>query len=139
MSGLPYLRSPWRTGRKVGRTIYAQLEASAHDDDPLIGVMDSPALAEAAVRAHNDVTSRGLYLTEMERALAEHEAILISQLEEIGGVLGRHFGGPHRSLGQTPVEMAHRVSARLAQLSDILREHGIDTALIPWDDVHASS
>jgi hypothetical protein len=43
----------WRTGRKVGRTIYAMLELDPVDYDPLIGVMDTKALAEAAVRAHN--------------------------------------------------------------------------------------
>lgn len=44
---------PWRTGRHVGRTIYA---VPAHDlsgDGTLIGVMDTPELAADAVRAHN--------------------------------------------------------------------------------------
>lgn len=44
---------PWRTGRKVGRTIYLQRDDEPSDDDSLIGVMDSPELAEAAVQAHN--------------------------------------------------------------------------------------
>jgi hypothetical protein len=44
---------PWRTGRKVGRTIYAQLGPEPADGDPLIGVMDTPELAAAAVAAHN--------------------------------------------------------------------------------------
>ncbi len=44
---------PWRTGRKLGRTIYAQLGALPGDDDPLIGVMDTPALADEAALAHN--------------------------------------------------------------------------------------
>lgn len=44
---------PWRVGRKVGRTIYAQLAADASDDDPLIGVMDTRELAADAVGAHN--------------------------------------------------------------------------------------
>jgi hypothetical protein len=43
----------WRTGRKVGRTIYAQLGEQPSDVDPLIGVMDSVGLAIATVRAHN--------------------------------------------------------------------------------------
>ena len=43
----------WRTGRKVGRTIYARRGAAPSDDDPLIGVMDTPELAAEAVRAHN--------------------------------------------------------------------------------------
>jgi len=44
----------WRVGRKVGRTIYAQLADAPGDHDPLIGLMDTKALAQAAVRAHND-------------------------------------------------------------------------------------
>lgn len=44
---------PWRTGRKVGRTIYAQIGEHPDDGDPLIGVMDSIGLAIATVRAHN--------------------------------------------------------------------------------------
>lgn len=43
----------WRTGRKVGRTIYQMTGPEPSDDDPLIGVMDTPALAEDAVRSHN--------------------------------------------------------------------------------------
>lgn len=51
-------RLPWRTGRRVGRTIYAQLGEAADDHDPLIGVMDTRALAEAAVTAHNEQLRR---------------------------------------------------------------------------------
>lgn len=43
----------WRTGRRVGRTIYAQAGEHPSDDDLLIGTLDTPELAEAAVRAHN--------------------------------------------------------------------------------------
>lgn len=45
--------SPWRVGRKVGRTIYALVNGTPTDDDELIGVMDSRAVAAAAVVAHN--------------------------------------------------------------------------------------
>lgn len=44
---------PWRTGRKVGRTIYAVVGPTAGDPDILIGVMDTRALAAEAVAAHN--------------------------------------------------------------------------------------
>jgi hypothetical protein len=44
---------PWRTGRKVHRTIYAMTGPEPSDDDPLIGVMDTPELAAEAVEAHN--------------------------------------------------------------------------------------
>lgn len=43
----------WRTGRKVGRTIYRQTGPYPSDEDPLIGVMDTVALAHEAVEAHN--------------------------------------------------------------------------------------
>lgn len=43
----------WRTGRKVGRTLYAQQGDRPHDSDPLIGVMDTPELAERVVMAVN--------------------------------------------------------------------------------------
>jgi len=46
----------WRTGRKVGRTIYAipyPESGTDRDEDPLIGVMDTRELAAEAVRAHN--------------------------------------------------------------------------------------
>lgn len=57
-----FLRWPWRTGRKVGRTIYAH-PPGAEDGDVtydgfLIGVFDTPALADAAVRAHNMTIGR---------------------------------------------------------------------------------
>lgn len=43
----------WRVGRKVGRTIYAKVSDDPSDSDVLIGVMDFPDLAVAAVEAHN--------------------------------------------------------------------------------------
>lgn len=49
------LTMPWRTGRKVGRTIYAQAGDEPHDHDHLLGLMDTPQLADHAVKAHNAV------------------------------------------------------------------------------------
>lgn len=43
----------WRTGRKVGRTIYYQEGEEPSDQDNLIGVMDTPWQARAAVDAVN--------------------------------------------------------------------------------------
>lgn len=43
----------WRTGRKLGRTIYAIIGQNASDIDVLIGMMDTVELAEEAVMAHN--------------------------------------------------------------------------------------
>jgi hypothetical protein len=44
---------PWRTGRKLGRTIYAQRGDAAADNDILIGVMDTAPLAAEACTTHN--------------------------------------------------------------------------------------
>ena len=44
----------WRVGRRVGRTVYLQLGAEPSDSDPLIGMLDTPALAELAVNAVNE-------------------------------------------------------------------------------------
>lgn len=43
----------WRVGRKVGRTIYVQVGDQPSDNDPLIGVMDTPDLAAIVVRSVN--------------------------------------------------------------------------------------
>ena len=47
------VHAPWRVGRKVGRTIYAQMASEPHDGDPLIGLMDTRELAAEVVEAHN--------------------------------------------------------------------------------------
>lgn len=43
----------FRTGRKVGRTIYQQVGPKPSDDDVLVGVMDTPELAATFVDAVN--------------------------------------------------------------------------------------
>lgn len=43
----------WRVGGKVGRTVYAQKQEELSPDDYLLGMMDSPELAKALVKAHN--------------------------------------------------------------------------------------
>jgi hypothetical protein len=48
-----YAAAQWRTGRTVGRTIYAMRGSAPSDTDPLIGVMDTPELARVAVSDHN--------------------------------------------------------------------------------------
>jgi hypothetical protein len=59
---MTFVQRPWRTGRKVGRTIYARLGREPSDDDVLIGVMDTPELAAAAVAAHNqEIILRGAW------------------------------------------------------------------------------
>ena len=49
----------WRVGRKVGRTIYEQVEEEPGDDDRLIGLMDSAELAQLVVDAVNERYKKG--------------------------------------------------------------------------------
>lgn len=51
--------SEWRTGRKVGRTIYR--------DDVLVGVMDTPELATSVVESINVIAERDRYRATLEK------------------------------------------------------------------------
>lgn len=48
------LACQWRTGRSLGRTVYAMAGEEPGDGDALLGLMDSPELAERVVRDHNE-------------------------------------------------------------------------------------
>ena len=39
----------WRVGRKLGRTLYAQQGPEPGDDDPFLGLMETPELAAEVV------------------------------------------------------------------------------------------
>lgn len=43
----------WRTGEKLGRTLYAQLGDEPSPADPFLGIMETPALARHVVSAMN--------------------------------------------------------------------------------------
>lgn len=43
----------WRTGRRVGRTLYLQTDREPGDSDLLIGMMDTPELAAGVANAVN--------------------------------------------------------------------------------------
>lgn len=47
------LLRPWRTGRKVGRTLYGVVGDDSSDDDVLLGMLDSRLHASAVAYAHN--------------------------------------------------------------------------------------
>lgn len=57
----------FRTGRKVGRTIYVQRGDQADVTDPLIGMLDTPELARFAVAAMNAALDRGEEPPEVSR------------------------------------------------------------------------
>ena len=50
---------PWRTGRSLGRTIYARTGGEDWEADTAIGMLDTRELAEAACAAHNAELARG--------------------------------------------------------------------------------
>lgn len=50
---------PWRTGRRVGRHLYAQAGPEPSDDDVPIGTLDTAELAAAACAAHNAMLRMG--------------------------------------------------------------------------------
>lgn len=62
----------WRTGRKVGRTIYAHKDGDY--EGRLIGMMDTPDLAAEVVRAVNNM-----------RVIAEAQTRFADDLSEESG------------------------------------------------------
>ena len=50
-----YARMAWRTGRSIGRTIYAVPPGAQYrsGDEVVLGMMDTPALASHIVKIHN--------------------------------------------------------------------------------------
>lgn len=46
---------PWRVGRKLGRTIYAQEGDEPSDDDAFLGLMETEDIAATVVNAVNYV------------------------------------------------------------------------------------
>ena len=47
------LTLPWRVGRKLGRTLYAQIGAVPSDSDILLGMLDDETVAARIVLEHN--------------------------------------------------------------------------------------
>jgi hypothetical protein len=65
---------PWRTGRKVGKNIYAIVGAEPSDDDIDIGRMDSESVAAIAVLQHNNALAEqsiGQQFVDITRERAE--------------------------------------------------------------------
>lgn len=56
---------PWRVGRSVGRTVYAQVDEDPSKMDLLVGMFDTGELAAEAVRCHNAaLLTRGTLLRD---------------------------------------------------------------------------
>jgi hypothetical protein len=79
VSVFDFERCRWRTGRKVGRTIYAMLGDEPSDRDVLIGMMDRPAIAAEAVDAHNAKLDWKPPVEPLAAATAEVRTILLDE------------------------------------------------------------
>jgi hypothetical protein len=123
----------WRTGRKVGRTIYAQPGAEPSDEDLLIGVMDTPALAREAVEAHNE--ARLARLSAELPFAADLRAYMTATgwAEEGSGAAGsifakdgRRFGVPHDDSDPLMVDAAvtRLAAAEKRSLAQVIADIG---------------
>jgi len=89
----PREERPYRTGRKLGRTIYQQHGPDPSDEDTLIGVMDTPELGALVVAALNGAPERDqlratkLVTDEQLRKQAELIAELRARAERYAGAL----------------------------------------------------
>jgi hypothetical protein len=63
----------WRTGRKVGRTVYV--------NDELVGVMDTPELAEQVVRAVTELDELRAENADLRRLAADELSRLGQDME----------------------------------------------------------
>lgn len=45
----------WRTGRSLGRSVYARVGEHSDDDDVFIGIFDSQTIAAYVAEMHNKV------------------------------------------------------------------------------------
>ena len=51
----PVVLMPWRTGKSIGRTIYACPPGSSYRDGEIVlGMMDTPEIARHIVEIHNE-------------------------------------------------------------------------------------
>lgn len=66
-----YLDHPWRVGRHLGRTVYAQVHVDPTRKDVVLGMLDTPELAQAAVDAHNRLLGPNPLLPAPEVTQAE--------------------------------------------------------------------
>ena len=48
------LGRPWHTDRVSGRAVQAQLGDAPSDNEPVIGMMDTPVFAAHVVKLHNE-------------------------------------------------------------------------------------
>lgn len=83
----------WRTGRHVGRTVYAQAGPEPSDADLLIGVMDTPELAAEACEGRNRLAARTALLAKLDGAEQALGTETSPQDPEAGKTALRDTGG----------------------------------------------
>ncbi len=66
----------WRSGRSVGRTLYAIVSDKPSDHDILIGIMDTPQLARSVADDHNNAI-KGI----LDRAKQTYQVVTFSDVE----------------------------------------------------------
>lgn len=110
-----------RTGRKVGRTLYRQLGDTPADDDPIIGLVDTPELAarivaaeaaEAEAYEHKQAraelnercTQYRMRAEAAEARLVEVEALCAANEGELAGGDGGAFLGEVRAAARWDAE-----------------------------------
>jgi hypothetical protein len=67
---------PWRTGRSLGRTVYARTGGDDREADTVIGMLDTRELAEEACAAHNAELARRQAAKDPAVALLEEALFL---------------------------------------------------------------
>ena len=82
---LDRIEDTMRQGRKVGRTLYLMVGTEASDDDVLVGLVDTPELAQAIVEAYN-ARSYPPETTRLEMALTEALRESEAERERLVGV-----------------------------------------------------
>lgn len=80
-----YDKLSWRTGTKLGRTLYRQKGNEPSVEDEFIGMMETSELAERVAFAINDETSqRTIIIDQLETLYKELDEE--GSIEEAGGV-----------------------------------------------------
>lgn len=99
------LSKRWRVGRKLGRTLYAQIGAEPGLEDVVLGMVDDARIAQAICDEHNAQLATEAALPTVDRVVG------ILRTEESpspwASIVGRPAGAPlvdpmHRAWGRRP-------------------------------------
>lgn len=83
------MTAPWRTGRKLGRTLYERKYTDApSDEDHFLGIMDTPELAAQVVAAVNEQAEPTPEVQRLRERVTELETRLAGSVTSRPGVRG---------------------------------------------------